>query len=125
LTTVGTPARVGEGVVERGDPLLRQRRVRAVPRRLAEPPARAARSASSRGRVDLLGRHRGGDLRRQLGRSRARAGADGDHRDLAEPVGVEQRRTSSSIARRRPPGTVSMWLSTTSITSWWVASGAR
>ena len=41
------------------------------------------------------------------------------------PSAASRRRTSSTIASRRSSGTVSMWLSTTTITSACVRSGAR
>ena len=117
--------RVGERVLERGHPFLRELRRRRRPvislqplrgRRARRPPAGRGRPSWPRHvrrsrpqRVDpLTGAWRwwGGPARRRDRRPRAAGG---------------RRRASS----RAGGGTVSMWFSTTSITSRWVASGAR
>ncbi len=127
-TTVGTPAALGERVVERRDPLLRTG-CWAV----ARPVAASTFSAGGirevglePGADGLLGRHPAGDLGPQLVDALALAGADAA--STGTPPG--RRRRAAGVRRRAstrggPPGTVSMWLSTTSMTSWWVASGAR
>ena len=69
------------------------------------PGARSRRAARR-------SRRRGGRWSRSPGPRRARPASS-------------SRRTSSTIAARRSAGTVSMWLSTTTITPAWLARGAR
>ena len=90
-TTVGTPGGLGERVVERGHPLVRERagpRGAARPRRAGRPTAR--RSASIRCRVTFLADTRRAISAAQLLDPDAVPGADRDHRDVGEPVQGEQ-----------------------------------
>ena len=121
-TTVGTPADVGQRLLHRLRAAGRQRARLAGAALLVEAGGHGAQV-----RLEALpGRPScpppGGRSRRGARRCRRRGGRW--WRSPAPRAGrrwSSSRRTSSSIAWRRSAGTVSMWLSTTSMTPAWVA----
>ena len=124
-TTVGTPAASAKASCSARTRWSGRARVGASPPASCRRAAAARTSDSIRSAVIFLARTRDSISPRSSSRPmpwRALMPITGTR---PSPSASSRRRTSASIASRPSAGTVSMWLSTTTMTPSWVFSGAR
>src|SRR5918994_1376818 len=125
LTTVGTPAASANASSRAA--MRSFDRVGGLPLPVASCSRWAAdlTSASSRERVTFFAATRWAIIARSSSMPQPCRALTASTGTPGRPSSSSRRRTSSTIDARRSSGTVSMWLSTTSITSRWPASGLR
>src|SRR5918994_2105722 len=125
LTTVGPPAASANASSRAA--MRSFDRVGGLPLPVASCSRWAAdlTSASSRERVTFFAATRWAIIARSSSMPQPCRALTASTGTPGRPSSSSRRRTSSTIDARRSSGTVSMWLSTTSITSRWPASGLR
>ena len=125
FTTVGTPAASANASSRAATRSLESVGVLPLPTASCRRWAAVLTSASRRERVAFFSATRLMISARSSSTPQPWRALIGSTGTPVRPSASSRRRTSATIGSRRSSGTVSMWLSTTSITSLWPASGLR